>query len=36
MWIDRRLSGQVLAAARQLPALVVTGGRQTGKTTLLR
>lgn len=36
MWIDRRLSDQVLAAARQFPALVVTGGRQTGKTTLLR
>jgi predicted AAA+ superfamily ATPase len=36
MWIDRRLSDQVLSAARQFPALVVTGGRQTGKTTLLR
>jgi predicted AAA+ superfamily ATPase len=36
MWIDRRLSEQVLAASRQFPALVVTGGRQTGKTTLLR
>jgi uncharacterized protein len=36
MWIDRRMSDQVLAAARQFPALVVTGGRQTGKTTLLR
>jgi uncharacterized protein len=36
MWIDRRMSGQVLSAARQFPALVVTGGRQTGKTTLLR
>jgi predicted AAA+ superfamily ATPase len=36
MWIDRRLSEQVRAAARQFPALVVTGGRQTGKTTLLR
>lgn len=36
MWIDRRLSDQVLASARQFPALVVTGGRQTGKTTLLR
>jgi uncharacterized protein len=36
MWIERRLSHQVLAAARQFPALVVTGGRQTGKTTLLR
>lgn len=36
MWIDRRMSSQVLSAARQFPALVVTGGRQTGKTTLLR
>ncbi|HKI01831.1 MAG TPA: ATP-binding protein [Thermoanaerobaculia bacterium] len=36
MWIDRQLSDQVLSAARQFPALVVTGGRQTGKTTLLR
>lgn len=30
------MSEQVLSAARQFPALVVTGGRQTGKTTLLR
>ena len=30
------MSDQVLSAARQFPALVVTGGRQTGKTTLLR
>ena len=36
MWIDRRITAQVLAASRQFPALVVTGGRQTGKTTLLR
>jgi predicted AAA+ superfamily ATPase len=36
MWIDRRLAARVLDAARQFPALVVTGGRQTGKTTLLR
>jgi uncharacterized protein len=36
VWIDRRMSDQVLSAARQFPALVVTGGRQTGKTTLLR
>jgi predicted AAA+ superfamily ATPase len=36
MWIDRRLTERVLSAARQFPALVVTGGRQTGKTTLLR
>jgi len=36
MWIERRLSAQALSAARQFPALVVTGARQTGKTTLLR
>jgi uncharacterized protein len=30
------MSERVIAAARQFPALVVTGGRQTGKTTLLR
>lgn len=36
MFIDRQLSKQVLSAARQFPALVITGGRQTGKTTLLR
>lgn len=36
MWIDRQITAQVLAASRQFPALVVTGGRQTGKTTLLR
>jgi len=30
------MADRVLAAARQFPALVVTGGRQTGKTTLLR
>ena len=36
MWIDRHLSAQVLSAAEQFPALVITGGRQTGKTTLLR
>lgn len=30
------MADRVFAAARQFPALVVTGGRQTGKTTLLR
>lgn len=30
------MAERVLAAARQFPSLVVTGGRQTGKTTLLR
>jgi uncharacterized protein len=36
MWIERRMADRVLAAVQQFPALVVTGGRQTGKTTLLR
>ena len=36
MWIERRMADRVLAGARQFPALVVTGGRQTGKTILLR
>ncbi|MBV8203247.1 MAG: ATP-binding protein [Acidobacteria bacterium] len=36
MWIDRRMAAQVLAGARQFPALLLTGGRQTGKTTLLQ
>jgi predicted AAA+ superfamily ATPase len=36
MWIDRQMERRVQAAARQYPALVVTGGRQTGKTSLLR
>jgi uncharacterized protein len=36
MWIERAVADRVLAAAQQFPALVVTGGRQTGKTTLLR
>jgi uncharacterized protein len=36
VWIERRMAKRVLAAARQFPALVVTGGRQSGKTSLLR
>jgi uncharacterized protein len=36
MWIERCMAARVLDAARQFPALVVTGGRQTGKTSLLR
>ncbi len=35
MWFSRAIAPQVLAAARQFPALVLTGGRQTGKTSLL-
>lgn len=36
MWLARQLAPQVFAAARQFPALVLTGGRQTGKTSLLQ
>ncbi len=36
MWISRRLADQVHSAARQYPAVVITGARQTGKTALLR
>jgi len=36
MWIERLMAARVQVAARQFPALVVTGGRQTGKTSLLR
>jgi predicted AAA+ superfamily ATPase len=32
----REISGKIEALARQFPALVLTGARQTGKTTLLR
>ena len=32
----RLLSGEVLRAARHFPALIVTGPRRAGKTTLLR
>ncbi len=35
MWIERALSGRILAVSRQFPALVLTGARQTGKTALL-
>ena len=31
MWIERQMGERVLAAARQFPALVLTGGRQADK-----
>ncbi|MEL6195582.1 MAG: ATP-binding protein [Myxococcota bacterium] len=35
-WIDREISDALLQAARTRPALVVSGARQTGKTSLVR
>jgi len=35
-FVPRLLGGQVQRAARQFPALIVTGPRRAGKTTLLR
>jgi hypothetical protein len=35
-YIQRRLAGVLLDAARHFPAVVVTGPRRAGKTTLLR
>lgn len=36
MWIDRILSSVVVRAMEQFPAVVVTGPRQAGKTSLVR
>jgi predicted AAA+ superfamily ATPase len=36
MWINRGISEDIGAAARTRPAVVVTGARQTGKSSLLR
>lgn len=35
-FIPRHLSQRLLAASKQFPAILLTGARQTGKTTLLR
>jgi predicted AAA+ superfamily ATPase len=35
-YIDRKISQRILEASQYFPALIVTGARQTGKTTLLR
>jgi len=34
--IDRKLEFALLAALKQFPVVVVTGARQSGKTTLAR
>ncbi len=36
MWINRQLSGRLKSLSTQFPAILLTGGRQTGKTSLLR
>lgn len=36
MWIERKYSPTVLRMARQFPAVLVTGPRQVGKTSLLK
>jgi predicted AAA+ superfamily ATPase len=36
MWIERRLGARLARLAEQRPALVLTGARQVGKTSLLR
>lgn len=36
MWIERTLSKRIREITRQFPALLLTGARQTGKTSLLR
>jgi uncharacterized protein len=36
MWYEREISEKILATAASFPAVVVTGARQTGKTSLLK
>jgi predicted AAA+ superfamily ATPase len=36
MWIPRIIHNQIIAALQQRPALILTGARQTGKTSLIR
>ena len=35
MWIKRGISASIETLSRQRPILVITGARQTGKTSLL-
>ena len=36
MWIERGLTRRILDVSKQFPAVLLTGARQTGKTSLLR
>ena len=36
MWIPRKLQSRILEVSRRFPAVLLTGARQTGKTSLLR
>jgi uncharacterized protein len=36
MWIERQIQKQIFDLSKRFPALVLTGARQTGKTSLLR
>ncbi|MFW7379624.1 MAG: ATP-binding protein [Oligoflexus sp.] len=36
MWIQREISKKIATVAKQFPALVLTGARQVGKTSLLK
>jgi predicted AAA+ superfamily ATPase len=36
MWIERRIEPRIRSLAATRPVVVITGGRQTGKTSLAR
>ncbi|MBP5621465.1 MAG: AAA family ATPase, partial [Thermoguttaceae bacterium] len=36
MYIERKIERQALYLAEHFPAVVITGARQTGKTTLIK
>lgn len=36
MWIERAISERILKLSRSFPAVLITGARQTGKTSLMR
>ncbi len=36
IWYERQIKDKILTSAATFPAVVVTGARQTGKTSLLR